>query len=206
MTIGYVFIIWSKFVFSLCWRVWSFFSHGSGVFYSDFLSLLIHLWFLWSQGQGRKNLARVEFSFLDPHIFFSLGNNTSAKDADLQRELPRVHFIRAANDWERMEGGYKRSSPYHIFYMQDKFSSAWGVLGVLIPGVLVQGDFPEVSVVLWFLRSHQELLKHMWHKSPYVFNFLYYMTIFALFVLRLALIKIPALLGPFCHRIRGGWG
>lgn len=112
VNIGYVFIIQSKFVLSLCWRVWSFFSDGSGVFYSDFSSLLIHPWFLWSQGQGRQNIAKVEFPVLDPNIF-SLGNNTLAKDPDLQRELSRAYFIRAANDWERMEEGCRCSSiPY----------------------------------------------------------------------------------------------
>lgn len=63
--------------------------------------------------------------------------------SDLQRELPRVHFIRAANDWERMEGGCGCSSPYHIIYMQDKFSFAWGGLGALTHGVLVPRWLPR---------------------------------------------------------------
>lgn len=56
------------------------------------------------KGQGRGNIARVKFPFLDPNTF-SLGNNTSAEDPNLQRELPRVRFIKAASDWKGWREG-----------------------------------------------------------------------------------------------------
>ena len=56
------------------------------------------------KGQGRGNIVRVKFPFLDPNTF-SLGNNTSAEDPDLQKELPRVHFIKAASDWKGWREG-----------------------------------------------------------------------------------------------------
>lgn len=171
--------------------------------WSSLLWFFISPWFLWSQGQGRGNIARVEFPFLDQNIFFLeiiLQLKTQTFKGNFQK---CILFYQGSQGLRRMEGGY-RHSPYYILYMQGKFLPAWGGWGALPPQVLGQGDFPEVPLVLWFLSSPWELLKHMWHKSPYGFNFLYYMTIFALFVLRLALFKIPALLGPFCHRIRGG--
>lgn len=44
----------------------------------------------------------------------------------------------------------------------------------------------------------------MWHVSPYGFNFLHYITIFALFMHRSASFRILVLLGSFCQKIREG--
>ena len=50
--------------------------------------------------QGRGDVARGKFTFFNSNTFFSLGNNTSTEDPNLQRELSKVHFIKAANDWK----------------------------------------------------------------------------------------------------------
>lgn len=77
------------------------------------------------------------------------------------------------------DGGKGAFSPHCIHCMQDKFSSAWAELEAFCWWSWGQGDFSEAPLVLWFHSSTQELLKHMWHKSPYGFNFLYYVTVFA---------------------------
>lgn len=79
------------------------FSFGSGVFYSVFQSRFFPNSYLLQQWCGSwKSEHRMTFSLLDSNIF---RNNTSPKGPHLQRELSKVHFIRAANDWERIGVG-----------------------------------------------------------------------------------------------------
>lgn len=77
-----------------------FFLCGSGVFYSVFhsdFSLTHQKWC-----GSWKSERRMKFPLLDSNTF---RNNTSPKGPHLQRELSEVHFIRAANDWEKIGVG-----------------------------------------------------------------------------------------------------
>lgn len=68
------------------------------------------------------------------------------------------------------------------------------------------------SILSFYFYSLSNTMGFEWQSGAYSISkktltssvFLYYIIAFALFVHRPALLRIPALLGPFCHRIRDG--